>query len=128
MFDNYVLKPNSLKNTVVNGQEGFEVKTNITYYRGIPLSMVHDIKVEVDGKEVERENIRFSVNEGQYFTLDEMETVTSVKWNYGHLGTVFIVCDGGLAKGKHSIKLTQVSRVAYIPVPFSGTSTKEMEV
>ncbi|MGV8981037.1 C-glycoside deglycosidase beta subunit domain-containing protein [Clostridium sp.] len=31
---------------------GFEMKTLITNYRGIPLSMVHDVKVEVDGNEV----------------------------------------------------------------------------
>ena len=51
MFDNYVYNENSLKNFQEDGLiKGFEMQTQITYYRGIPLSMVHDVIVEVDGK------------------------------------------------------------------------------
>ena len=42
--------------------------------------MVHDVKVEVDGVEVPRESIKFSPNGEDYFTLDEMETVTTYRW------------------------------------------------
>ena len=129
MFDNYVLKDHTLKNVVKDNELiGFEVQTYITYYRGIPLSMVHDIQLEVNNQPVEREKIAFSPDGETFFTLDEMETVTAYKWEYGDPGTILVKQPGGLPVGKHKIKLTQVSRVPYIPVPFSGTRTKDMEV
>lgn len=129
MFDNYVLTDNSLENVKKDGEiTGYKMRTRITYYRGIPLSMVHDIQVEVDGQEVPRESIRFSPDGEIYFTLEEMKTVTSYKWEYGQEGVVYVEQPGGLAPGEHKIKLTQVSRVAYIPVPFSGTQTKTLIV
>lgn len=129
MFDNYVLSNNSLKNVKKDGQTtGYEMRTRITYYRGIPLSMVHDIQIEVDDKQVPREKIRFSLDGELYFTLDEMTTVTAYKWEYGQEAIIFVEQEGGLQEGQHKIKLTQVTRVAYIPVPFSGTQTKTMAV
>lgn len=130
MFDNYVFTEGSCKNVVgQDGQvKGFELKTLITYYRGIPLSMVHDVKVAVDGVEVTRENIKFSPNGEDYFTLDEMETVTSYKWEYGEEATIFVEKEGGLPKGDHEVKLTTVIRVAYIPVPFDGSRTRKVVI
>ncbi|WP_310831977.1 C-glycoside deglycosidase beta subunit domain-containing protein [Paenibacillus pedocola] len=129
MFDNYVLTDNSLENVKKDGEiTGYKMRTRITYYRGIPLSMVHDIQVEVDGQEVPRESIRFSPDGEIYFTLEEMKTVTSYKWEYGQEGIVYVEQAGGLPAGEHTIKLTQVSRVAYIPVPFSGSQTKTLTV
>jgi hypothetical protein len=129
MFDNYILTDNSLRNVKRDGSTvGYEVRTHITYYRGIPLSMVHDIQVEVDDQPVPREQIRFSPDGEIYFTLDEMRTVTSYKWEYGKEGIVFVEQPGGLPEGQHKVKLTQATRVAYIPVPFAGTRTKSMAV
>lgn len=128
MFDNYVFIEGSCKNVADKEGKinGFELKTLITYYRGIPLSMVHDFKVAIDGVEVPRESIKFSPNNQDYFTLDEMETVTSYKWEYGEEGTLFVEKEGGLSKGEHDISLTSVIRVAYIPVPFDGKRTRRV--
>jgi len=124
MFDNYVYTENSLKNFESDGKiAGFEMQTLITYYRGIPLSMVHDVQVEVDGKLFEREKIRFSPDGEEFFTLDEMTTVYSYKWEYGQNATVRVLEEGGLSAGEHELKLTTAVKVAYIPVPFAGTKT-----
>ena len=49
MFDGYIFTEGSLANVEVDGEAiGFEMRTRIPYYRGIPLSMVHDVEVEVD--------------------------------------------------------------------------------
>lgn len=120
MFDENVFLKNSAHNYKKAGEiKGFEMKTNITYYRGIPLSMMHDARVWVDGKEVPREDIRFSVDDEEFFTLDELRTVADIKWEYGEPATVRVVKDGGLS-GKHKIKLNIVTVTAYIPVPLSG--------
>lgn len=129
MFDNYVFSEGTCKNTVCDGKvTGFEMKTRITYYRGIPCSMIHDVKVSVDGKPVDRDAIRFSPDGEDFFTLNELETVTSYKWEYGEEAVVRVVMDGGLSKGSHEVTLTTAIRVAYIPVPFEGTATRTVVI
>ncbi|MDF2512492.1 MAG: hypothetical protein K0S04_2358 [Herbinix sp.] len=129
MFDAYVFTEGTCKNTEQHGEvTGFQLQTLITYYRGIPCSMIHDIKVSVDGAEVPRENIRFSPGGEEFFTLEELETVTTYKWEYGTPGTVYVVLPGGLVKGEHEVSLTTTIRVAYIPVPFSGTRTRKVNI
>lgn len=129
MFDNNVFIKDSCKNTERDGKiVGFELQTNITYYRGVPLSMVHDVRVAVDGVEVPRENIYFTVDKIDWFTLAEMETVTAFKWEYGNKATIFVKMTGGLSKGEHDITLTTAIRVAYIPVPFEGTATRKVNI
>ena len=82
MFDGYIFTPGSLADVEVDGDVvGFEMRTRIPYYRGIPLSMVHDVEVEVDGEAVPAGDIRFSADGGEHwFTLAEMETVTFFRW------------------------------------------------
>ena len=54
MFDGYIFTESSLANVEVDGETiGFEMRTRIPYYRGVPLSMVHDVEVEVDGQAVD---------------------------------------------------------------------------
>ncbi len=129
MFDNNVFIENTCKNVEENGAViGYEMQTYITYYRGIPLSMINYFKVEEDGVEVPAENIRFTPDGIDWFTLDEMTTVGTIKWEYGAPGTVRVVKEGGLSKGTHKIKLTVCTRTAYIPVPLEGMMTREVTI
>ena len=129
MFDNNVFKKDSLKNRVVDGQTvGFELETFITYYRAIPLSMVDDIAVKVDGVEVPREAISCSPNGEDYFTLDEMETVTTYKWEYDVPLKVRVSQEGGLSAGEHDVELTVITRTAYIPIPIKGVNSRKVVV
>lgn len=127
MFDNNVFIEGTCKNVVEDGQIiGYEMQTHITYYRGIPLSMVNFLAVETDGVKVPAEDIRFSVDPYDWFTLDEMTTVGTIKWEYGTPGTVRVLKEGGLSKGEHTVKLTVCTRTAYIPVPLEGTMTRKV--
>lgn len=130
MFDNNVFIENSCRNVNEHNQiTGFELKTYITYYRGIPLSMVNDLQVIVDEVQVPRENIRVSPDQGQYwFTLDEMETVTGHKWEYNIPVTIFVLQEGGLSVGEHQVKLVVNVRTAYIPVPLMGEQTRTVVI
>lgn len=130
MFDGYIFTPDSLANVEVDGEVvGFEMRTRIPYYRGIPLSMVHDVEVEVDGEEVPAEDIRFTADGGRHwFTLAEMETVTFFRWEYEDEATVRVLRPGGLAPGEHRGLLRVSARVAYIPVPFSGEMSRTVTI
>ena len=123
MFDNNVFMEDSCKNV----EDGYQLSTNITYYRGIPMSMIEHIRVFADGKEEAQENIRISVDENDWFSLREAETVTTYKWEYGE--PLFIrILGSGLSKGKHRIKLILATRTAYIPVPLEGIKEREIEI
>ena len=92
MFDGNVFIKDTCKNVVENGKViGYEMQTHITYYRGIPLSMINYLKVAVDGVEVPEEDIRFTPDGIDWFTLKEMETVSAIKWEYGTPGTVRVL-------------------------------------
>lgn len=122
MFDNNVFIEESFKNVEIDNKIiGYEMKTFITYYRGIPLSMVNDIKVKIDEKEVDRKSILCSVDSGEYwFSLDEMTTVVNHKWEYDTPMTVRVINEGGLTKGSYDVEMTVNIRTAYIPVPIIG--------
>lgn len=130
MFDNNVFLEDSCKNVVKNqATVGYELQTNITYYRGIPLSMVNDIIVKLDDIVEDRANICCSVDNGKYwFTLDEMETVTSHKWEYGEPMTIFVKRSGGISSGSHNVELTVNVRTAYIPVPLVGSKKRVVNI
>lgn len=129
MFDNNVFIEKSCKNVVEDGQVvGFQLETNIVYYRGIPLSMVNDVKINIDGEEIPREEIRCSLDGKQWFTLNEMETVTTYKWEYGEPLIARVNRAGGLEKGEHEVKMTVIVRTAYIPVPLEGVKTRTVNI
>lgn len=129
MFENNVFVEGSCRNVEEDGKIiGYEMETYITYYRGIPLSMVNHIKVEADGIEVPRENIRFTPDHIDWFTLDEMETVAGIKWEYDQKATVRVLQEGGLPKGVHKVRLTVCTRTAYIPFPLEGVVTREVTI
>lgn len=129
MFDNYLFIEGTTKNVVKDAETtGFELQTYITYYRGIPLSMIHEIKVKVDGVEVPSTDIFFTPDNKEYFSLQEMETCATYRWEYGEPGTIFIKKPGGLSKGTHDVTLSLAIRVAYIPVPFGATKTRQIEI
>ena len=128
MFDTNVFIEGTCKNTEVDGKViGYELQTNITYYRGIPLSMVNDIKVKVDGVQASREELLCSVDNGKYwFTLDEMETVVNHKWEYSEPMIVRVAKEDGLEKGDHEVELTVTVRTAYIPIPLEGIMKRKV--
>ena len=128
MFDNNVFLKDSCRNYCAEGKvAGFELATNITYYRGIPLSMVEFIKVAVDGAEVPNETILISVDKIDWFTLKEAETVVTYKWEYGE--PLYIRVPGeGLSRGEHKVTLTVATRTAYIPVPIVGVKERTVVI
>lgn len=127
MFDNNVFLEGTCRNYEEDGRiAGYELQTNITYYRGIPLSMIEYIKVAADGGEEPEDAIRISIDCIDWFTLKEAETVTSYKWEYGDPLYIRVVKEGGLSSGTHRVKLTVATRTAYIPVPLEGIKEREV--
>lgn len=128
MFDSYVFTEGSARNVVTeSGETAFQLETLITYYRGIPLSMVHTIALRVNATEAPQDELVVSPDGEEWFTLDEATTVTTYRWEYG---TPLFVrwLNGGLPEGDHEVTLGLEIRVAYIPVPFGGERTRTVVV
>ena len=70
---------------------GFQFRFKLQYYRGITLSIIRDIKVNIDGEDVPREDVLLTVN-GETFTLEECRTVISplYRWEFGEYATVTV--------------------------------------
>lgn len=129
MFDNNVFIEGTCHNVEEGGKViGYQAATNITYYRGIPLSMVEFIKMAADGVEAPVEDIRISVDEQDWFSLKEAETVTTYKWEYGEPLYIRVLKDGGLSKGEHKVTMTVATRTAYIPVPLVGVKERTVTI
>lgn len=129
MFDNNVFKKDSCKNIEENGKVvGYELQTLITYYRGVPLSMVEFIKVAVDGSEEPPDTIQLSIDQEDWFTLAEAATVTTYKWEYGEPLYIRVMKKDGLLKGEHRVQLTVATRTAYIPVPLVGVKGRAVAI
>ncbi len=125
MYPGKSINPNAFKNTVQDGNVvGFEFETKILYYRGVTLSIIRDLVVEVDGVKYPREDIRFTVN-GETFTLDEMTTVISNRWLFGQYAKVTVLVDGGLTTGAHKLNMLQVIAPSYMPVILNHTDSAE---
>ena len=119
MAGRQIYNPEAFKNVEADGKIiGFSFEFKAQYYRGFTLSIVRDIKVNVDGVDYPREAVRFTVN-GETFTLEEMRTVidSDYRWEFGEYATVTVKKEGGLAAGKHHIKSEQLIVPSYMPFP-----------
>lgn len=129
MFDNNVYIKDTCKNVTEGGKViGFELQTNITYYRGIPMSMIVKIEVNADGEAAPAEDIRISVDYEDWFTLKEAETAVNHKWEYGEPLYIRVLKEGGLSAGTHDMVLTEAVRTAYIPAPLEGVKAFQVTI
>ena len=84
------------RNVVEDGKTtGFQFRFKLQYYRGITLSIIRDIKVNIDGEDIPREDVLLTVN-GETFTLEECRTVISplYRWEFGEYATVTVRKEG----------------------------------
>ncbi|WP_066816974.1 C-glycoside deglycosidase beta subunit domain-containing protein [Sphingomonas mali] len=128
MFDKYMICEDGFENVIEGGQVvGFAFLARLPYYRGIGFSMIEDVAVTVDGEAVPRDAVRVTKN-GRSWTLDEMETEYTERWNFGEKVRIVIVKEGGLAPGLHKLALAERIRVSYLPFVPTTRDGKELEI
>jgi hypothetical protein len=105
---------------------GVELYARSSYYRGVPLCMVEEIEVKIDGVAYDTSKISFEIN-GEVFAFTQMATVTAFYWNYGHLATVIVDLPGGLDEGKkHEVYFRYALRTYYLPFQWGGEATLQL--
>lgn len=128
MFERYIIAPDSLRNVEENGAvTGFAFDVRIAYYRGLALSMVEGFEVSVDGQSFDPTSMALRVG-SETFTFAEMETEVEARWEFNQTATLIIHHAGGLKPGKHTINVTEILRVSYMPEPARRIDSKTLEV
>jgi hypothetical protein len=113
MYEKYMIEPESIKNVIVDKVPvGFEFETKIPYYRGVSLSCVDNIEVWFNDYKIPSDKLTFTVD-GHTYTLKEMETIATLRWEFGEKAKVFCPMDGGIGMGVHDIKVTIWIRISY---------------
>jgi hypothetical protein len=119
MFERYLVCEQGFKNVSEKGQvTGFQIKLRIANWRGMPLSLIEDVKVTVDGETYPRDAITLNVG-GQSFKLDDMVTRSDVRWQFDELATVTVHKPGGLAQGMHEVAVVERIRTGLAALPTS---------
>lgn len=108
-----------------NNDEGFELQMYAPYYRNLILSLINDITLTIDGKEIPRDNIRFSVH-GKTYLLDDMQRVTDDCWDFGQPALVQCAYSGGLSPGQHDVRAVVAFRVSYLPFDTRAENEKRL--
>lgn len=130
MAGRQIYNPQGFKNIETDGKViGYQFEFKAQYYRGITLSIVRDIKVNVDGIDEKREDVRLTVN-GETFKLEEMRTVidSEYRWEFGDYATVSVMREGGLSIGQHHIKAVQVIDPSYMPFTIEAVCEADFKI
>ena len=118
MFDSFLIRSDSLENTVENGKvTGFKFAVRIADYRGCILSLHNGYYIEVDGVVYPREKQRFEINGKPPRDFQEIKTCVWEHWDYDDEGYVWVEKEGGLEPGVHHIGLQQSILCAYGYMP-----------
>lgn len=118
MFDQYLIRNDSLENVYENGQAvGFKFAVRIADYRGCFLSLHNGYYIECDGVQYPRETQKFEINGRAPRDFEEIKTCVWEHWDYDDEGYVYVAKAGGLTPGMHTIKLQQsiLAQYGYMP-------------
>ncbi len=113
MFDRFIINDTGFRNLYEKGERiGFVVNARINYYRGIPLSMLEDVKVVVDGEVFTTDAMHFVVRDVRY-SFAEMNETSDINWFFGDDLRIEISKPGGLTPGKKEVEMYLTPRNSY---------------
>lgn len=112
-YNKILICKDSIKNiTVEDIVIGYEFKIKYPSYRGAFLSCIEDLRFKIDGKEIPKESITFSLN-GKDFLIDEIPECFKEYWFVRDKATIRVMEDEGISKGTHEINVYMKHRVPY---------------
>jgi sugar phosphate isomerase/epimerase len=107
---------------------GVELYARSSYYRGVPLCLVEDVQVKIDGTAYSTDKISFEID-GEVFRFSQMASVTAFYWNFGYLATVIVDLPGGLDENKkHDVYFKYNLRTYYLPMQWGNEAVLQLGV
>ena len=112
-FEDRVLREDGFYPILINGKSvGFNLDLRINYYRGLPVSSVEEIRLEIDGEEIPQDKILVSVN-GKLFAIKQLKELYAEYWGIKtpmHL----LIHDYRIEDGEHEVAVTVHHRSPYM--------------
>ena len=122
MYDQHILTERGCRSIWEHGKKvGYCLNITINYYRGLPLCCVDQISLEVDGQPVDPSTmlLQHRGREYPYPAILKDDFPTDFYWTFGDDLRVVVLQEGGIAQGRHHIKLTLGTRRSYTPTMVS---------
>ncbi len=127
-----VICDHSLKHIFANGQKiGCQFDVRLSYYRGHFLSAINELRVRIDGREIDPMDITFSIH-GKDYGLAALPLLGNVFWPVTEPATVKIFKRGGFCEGGHDIEFIMYFRSPYMEIgpdmymPNDGCGSKRL--
>ena len=106
--------PADVHEVVENGvAKGFTVDVRIPYYRGVALSLIDDLSVKYDNEVFPADQLTFTTKDGT-FTMAEMATMSTLRWEFGEKARIFVPRLGGFYMSSHRVEVTVSIRISYM--------------
>ncbi len=122
MYDKHILTERDCRSIWDQGRKvGYCVNIRINYYRGLPLSCIDSIALDVDGESVDPKQMTIQTGDREYPYTDILKDFfpTDVYWQFGDDLRIVVNKDGGIEQGRHRVKLTLGTRRSYTPTMVS---------
>lgn len=111
-----VVCDDSLKSIYLGGKKlGYQFDIRLSYYRGHFLSVIDELSVKVDGREVDQEKMRFCLNSKE-FGISQLHDLVSEFWPITEPATIKVFQPEGLEPGEHDIDVTLMFHSPYMPI------------
>lgn len=118
MFDNYLIRHDSLRNETRGGEVvGFTMAVRHANYRGTYLSMHNGYFIEVDGTRYPTSSQTFEINGAEPRSFDELKSAVWEHWDFDDEAILHVAAPGGLAPGQHVVRFQQSVLAAYGYLP-----------
>lgn len=115
MLEKDCIQSRGFKNTIENSEvSGFQFNIRLMYYRGLWLSQIRPLAVEVDGYLIAQEDIIWEI-EGEKYTIEQMAEIGDIQWNVLCPATIYVIKKGGLLPGYHNLKIDHRFSSSYMP-------------
>jgi len=102
------------KNTVVNGQKGFQIRIRITGYRGLPLNCFSGAELKIDGRRVDPNGMILTLNRVHYKLVDLPKLSDNWRdvpeWYVMDKAELFCPWENALSQGEHVLEGYLISR------------------
>jgi Domain of unknown function (DUF6379) len=129
MFDNLLIRANSLRNDMSDGEPvGFRLAVRIVNYRGVYLSLHNGYYLSVDGVDYPTHVQTFEINGKPPRSFEELRNAVHEHWDFDDEGIVHVSAPGGLRPGEHVVRFQQSVLAAYGYMPTDDEWVREPPV
>ncbi len=109
--DRAFISGHPLISTVRGSVKGISFQVRLTSYRALPLSCIEDMKLSIDGAEVDMSTITFLLNNDEH-KLADLPALSDKWWFILDLATIFIPM--ALKSGPHVVEGTLITVEPYL--------------